>query len=286
MFLYFLRAGLVERKLGKVNWDPVDQTVLANEQVIDGRGWRSGALVAQREMPQWYFRITKFSEDLLQALDRLDRWPEKVRVMQRNWIGRSEGLLIRFALDPATTPDGETELEVFTTRHDTLFGAKFMALSPDHPLAAAAAVKNSTRAEFIAECRRQGTAQQLVDTAEKQGFDTGMKAIHPFDPDWKLPVYIANFILMDYGTGAIFGCPAHDQRDLDFANKYALGNTPVVCPPEQDPKSFVITDKAYDGDRRMINSGFLDGMTPEEAKEEVARRLESEKRPLPHSARP
>jgi leucyl-tRNA synthetase len=274
MFLDFWRAGLAERKLGKVNWDPVDQTVLANEQVIDGRGWRSNAIVEQREMPQWYFTITKFSEDLLQAIDRLDRWPEKVRVMQRNWIGRSEGLHIRFALDPATTPNRETELEVFTTRHDTLFGTKFMALSPDHPLAAAAAAKNPALAEFIAECRRHGTAQQLIDTAEKQGFDTGMKAVHPFDPDWKLPVYVANFILMDYGTGAIFGCPAHDQRDLDFANKYGLGNTPVVCPPGQDPKTFVITDTAYDGDGRMINSRFLDGMSIEEAKEEVARRLE------------
>ncbi len=274
MFLDFLRAGLVERKLGKVNWDPVDQTVLANEQVIDGRGWRSDAIVVQREMPQWYFAITKFSEDLLQALDRLDRWPEKVRVMQRNWIGRSEGLHLRFALDPATTPEGETELAVFTTRHDTLFGAKFMALSPDHPLAAAAAAKDPALAEFIAECRRHGTAQEVIDTAEKQGFDTGIKAVHPFDPDWKLPVYVANFILMDYGTGAIFGCPAHDQRDLDFANKYGLGNTPVVCPPGQDSKTFVITDTAYDGDGRMINSRFLDGMTIEQAKEEVARRLE------------
>jgi leucyl-tRNA synthetase len=274
MFVDFLRAGLVERKLGKVNWDPVDRTVLANEQVIDGRGWRSGALVEQREMPQWYFRITKFSEDLLQALDGLDRWPEKVRVMQRNWIGRSEGLHLRFALDPATTPLGEDELDVFTTRHDTLFGAKFLALSPDHPLATAAAGKNPALAEFIAECKRHGTAQQVIDTAEKQGFDTGMKAIHPFDSAWTLPVYVANFILMDYGTGAIFGCPAHDQRDLDFANKYGLGNTPVVCPPGQDPKTFVITDTAYEGDGRMINSRFLDGMTIEEAKEEVARRLE------------
>ena len=274
MFVDFLRAGLVERKLGKVNWDPVDRTVLANEQVIDGRGWRSGALVEQREMPQWYFRITKFSEDLLQSLDGLDLWPEKVRVMQRNWIGRSEGLHLRFALDPATTPLGEDEVDVFTTRHDTLFGAKFLALSPDHPLAIAAAAKNPALAEFIAECKRHGTAQQVIDTAEKQGFDTGMKAIHPFDPAWTLPVYVANFVLMDYGTGAIFGCPAHDQRDLDFANKYGLGNTPVVCPPGQDPNTFVITDTAYEGDGRMINSRFLDGMTIEEAKEEVARRLE------------
>jgi len=278
MFIDFLKAGLAERKLGKVNWDPVDQTVLANEQVIDGRGWRSGAVVEQREMPQWSFGITKYSDDLLQALDGLDRWPDKVRTMQRNWIGRSEGLLVRFALDPKTTPNAEDELEVFTTRHDTLFGAKFMAIAPDHPLAAAAAAKNPALAEFIAECKRHGTAQEIIDTAEKQGFDTGIKAIHPFDPAWKLPVYVANFILMDYGTGAIFGCPAHDQRDLDFVNKYGLGNTPVVCPPDQDPKTFVITDTAYDGDGRMINSRLLDGMTIAEAKEEVARRLEKEER--------
>ncbi|HKA81373.1 MAG TPA: leucine--tRNA ligase [Xanthobacteraceae bacterium] len=278
MFIDFLKAGLAERKLGKVNWDPVDQTVLANEQVIDGRGWRSGAVVEQREMPQWSFGITKYSDDLLQALDGLDRWPDKVRTMQRNWIGRSEGLLVRFALDPKTTPNAEDELEVFTTRHDTLFGAKFMAIAPDHPLAAAAAAKNPALAEFIAECKRHGTAQEIIETAEKQGFATGMKAIHPLDPGWKLPVYVANFILMDYGTGAIFGCPAHDQRDLDFVNKYGLGNTPVVCPPDQDPKTFVITDTAYDGDGRMINSRLLDGMTIAEAKEEVARRLEKEQR--------
>ena len=278
MFLDFLAAGLVERKQSKVNWDPVEQTVLANEQVVDGRGWRSDALVEQRELTQWFFKITAYAQDLLESLDRLDRWPEKVRTMQRNWIGRSEGLLIRFALDPSTTPNRESELEIFTTRQDTLFGARFMALSPDHPLAAEAAKKNPALAAFIAECKRHGTAQEIIDTAEKQGFDTGMNAIHPFDPSWKLPVYVANFILMDYGTGAIFGCPAHDQRDLDFVNKYALGNTPVVCPPGQDPNSFVITDTAYDGDGTMINSRFLDGMTIEEAKEEVARRLEKAKR--------
>ncbi len=278
MFLDFLEAGLVERKQSKVNWDPVDQTVLANEQVIDGRGWRSGAEVEQRELTQWFFKISEYSEDLLRALDTLDRWPDKVRLMQKNWIGRSEGLLLRFALDPATTPNKETELEIFTTRPDTLFGAKFMALSPDHPLAQAAAAKNPKLAAFIEQCHRMGTAQAEIDTAEKLGFDTGIKAVHPFDPNWKLPVYVANFILMDYGTGAIFGCPAHDQRDLDFVNKYGLGNTPVVCPPGQDPKTFVITDVAYDGDGRMINSRFLDGLSIEEAKEEVARRLEKETR--------
>lgn len=275
MFLDFLAAGLAEREQRKINWDPVDMTVLANEQVIDGRGWRSGALVEQREMNQWVFKITKYSQELLDALDGLDRWPDKVRLMQRNWIGRSEGMLVRFALDSATVPAGETELKIFTTRHDTLFGAKFMAIAADHPLATAAAAKNPKLAEFIAEAKRHGTAQAVIDTAEKLGFDTGIRAVHPFDPSWKLPVYVANFVLMDYGTGAIFGCPAHDQRDLDFVNKYGLGNTPVVCPEGQDPKTFVITDTAYDGDGRLINSRFLDGMTIEQAKEEVAKRLEA-----------
>ena len=278
MFLDFLAAGLVAREYRKVNWDPVDRTVLANEQVIDGHGWRSGAPVEQRDLFQWVFKITDYAEDLLDALETLDRWPEKVRLMQKNWIGRSEGLLLRFALDPATTPNKERELEIFTTRPDTLFGAKFMALSPDHPLAAAAAAKNPELTEFIERCHRMGTSQAAIDTAEKLGFDTGMKAVHPFDTNWKLPVYVANFILMEYGTGAIFGCPAHDQRDLDFVNKYGLGNTPVVCPPNQDPKTFVITDTAYVGEGHMINSRFLDGMTIDEAKEEVAKRLERETR--------
>jgi leucyl-tRNA synthetase len=283
MFNDFLRAGLAEREKRKINWDPVDMTVLANEQVIDGRGWRSGAVVEQREMNQWVFKITKYSQELLDALDTLDRWPDKVRLMQRNWIGRSDGLLVRFALDPKTLPAGgawagETELKIFTTRPDTLFGAKFMAIAADHPLAQAAAAKDAKLAEFIAETKRIGTAQEIIDTAEKQGFDTGIRAIHPFDPNWELPVYVANFVLMEYGTGAIFGCPAHDQRDLDFVNKYGLGNTPVVCPEGQDPNTFVITDTAYDGDGRMINSRFLDGMTIAQAKEEVAKRLESELR--------
>src|SRR5437588_6344055 len=277
MFLDFLRAGLVERKKSKVNWDPVDQTVLANEPVIDDRGWRSGALVEQRELTQWFFAITKFAAPLLEALDQLDRWPDKVRLMQKNWIGRSEGLLVRFALDPATAPKGEAELEVFTTRPDTLFGAKFMAVAPDHPLAAAAANNNPRLREFIAQCRHRGTSQAEIETAEKLGLDTGIRAVHPFDPSWRLPVYVANFIVMEYGTGAIFGCPAHDQRDLDFVNKYGLGNVPVACPPGVDPKTFVITDTAYEGDGTMINSRFLDGMTSAQAKEEVARRLEKER---------
>jgi leucyl-tRNA synthetase len=289
MFVDFLREGLVAREYRKVNWDPVDQTVLANEQVIDGRGWRSGAEVEQRNLHQWVFKISDYTEELLEALDTLDRWPDKVKLMQKNWIGRSEGLLVRFTLDPATTPNKESELEIFTTRPDTLFGAKFMAISPDHPLAAAAARKNPKLAEFIEQCHHLGTSQAAIDTAEKLGFDTGIKAVHPFDASWKLPVYVANFILMDYGTGAIFGCPAHDQRDLDFVNKYGLGNTPVVCPPGQDPATFVITTTAYDGDGRMINSRFLDGLTIAGAKEEVAKRLENTFAPVgsaSHSVRP
>ncbi len=278
MFLDFLKAGLVAREYRKVNWDPVDQTVLANEQVIDGRGWRSGAPVEQRDLFQWVFKISDYAEELLEALDTLERWPEKVRLMQKNWIGRSEGLLVRFMLDSDTTPNNESELEIFTTRPDTLFGAKFMALSPDHPLAAAVAKKNPALAKFIEDCHHMGTSQEAIDTAEKMGFDTGIKAVHPFDSSWTLPVYVANFILMDYGTGAIFGCPAHDQRDLDFVNKYGLGNIPVVCPEGQDPATFIITTEAYDGDGRMINSRFLDGMTIAEAKEEVARRLEKDTR--------
>jgi leucyl-tRNA synthetase len=279
LFLDFLDAGLVARKKSKVNWDPVDQTVLANEQVIDGRGWRSGAIVEQRELTQWFLKITDYSDDLLASLDRLDRWPEKVRLMQRNWIGRSEGLAVRFVIDPATLGalKGEpqtSELDIHTTRPDTLFGAKFMAIAPDHPLAAAAAKHDPALKAFIEETRKLGTSVAAIETAEKKGYDTGIRVAHPFDPEWRLPVYVANFVLMEYGAGAIFGCPAHDQRDLDFVRAYGLGVTPVVCPPELDPASFTIGAKAYDGNGVMINSRFLDGMTVDQAKEEVSRRLE------------
>ncbi|GEO99335.1 leucine--tRNA ligase [Methylobacterium haplocladii] len=235
LFLDFLDKGLVTRRTAKVNWDPVDHTVLANEQVIDGRGWRSGALVEQRELTQWFFRISDFAEDLLSALDGLDRWPEKVRVMQKNWIGRSEGLEVRFSLTsaPAGVDDAVT---VFTTRPDTLFGARFLAIAADHPLAATLAADRPDLQIFIEECRRLGTAQAAIDTAEKLGFDTGLTVRHPLDASWTLPVYVANFVLMEYGTGAVFGCPAHDQRDLDFAIKYDLGVTEVYRPaPAQDP---------------------------------------------------
>jgi leucyl-tRNA synthetase len=277
MFLDFLARGLVTRRTAKVNWDPVDHTVLANEQVIDGRGWRSGALVEQRELTQWFFKITDFAEDLLAALDGLDRWPEKVRLMQKNWIGRSEGLEVRFGVARRVAGASDS-VTVYTTRPDTLFGAKFLAIAADHPLAAALAADRPDLhlQTFIEECRRTGTAQAAIDTAEKHGFDTGLAVRHPLDPSWELPVYVANFVLMEYGTGAVFGCPAHDQRDLDFANKYGLGNTPVVCPEGQDPATFVITDTAYVEDGRMINSRFLDGLTTGEAFEAVARRLEGE----------
>ena len=273
MFLDFLKAGLVERKQSKVNWDPVDQTVLANEQVIDGKAWRSGATVVQRELTQWFLKITDFSKDLLDSLDTLERWPEKVRLMQKNWIGRSEGMKVRFEVAASNSNVATKEIEVFTTRPDTLFGARFIALSPDHPLAKQAAAGNAALADFVAECAKQGTSAAAIETAEKKGFDTGLRVTHPFDPDWTLPVYVANFVLIEYGTGAIFGCPAHDQRDLDFSNIYGLGNTPVVCPPDQDPATFVVDKTAFDGDGVLINSRFLDGMRIEAAKEEVARRL-------------
>jgi leucyl-tRNA synthetase len=228
MFLDFLKAGLAEREKRKINWDPVDMTVLANEQVIDGKGWRSGAVVEQRELNQWVFKITKYSQELLDALDTLDRWPDKVRLMQRNWIGRSEGLHFEFKLVGA--PSGFEKLPVFTTRPDTMYGPTFAAISPDHPLAKALAEKDKKVAAFIEECHHIGTSQAEIDTAEKLGFDTGIKAQHPGNASIKLPLYIANFVLMDYGTGAIIGCPAHDQRDLDFARKYDLAVIDVFVP--------------------------------------------------------
>jgi leucyl-tRNA synthetase len=272
LFLDLLKAGLVDRKTRKVNWDPVDQTVLANEQVTDGRGWRSGALIEQREQPEWVFKITDYAEDLLQALDRLERWPDKVRLMQANWIGRSEGLLVRFAV-AGSAPDGHDIIEVFTTRPDTLFGASFMAISPDHPLAKTIAERSAEAAAFIEECHRHGTSAAALETLAKKGLDTALRVRHPLIEGATLPVFIANFILMEYGTGAVFGCPAHDQRDLEFARAYGLPVIPVVLPPGEDPKTFAIADEAYTGDGIMINSGFLDGLDVAAAKEAVAERL-------------
>jgi leucyl-tRNA synthetase len=225
MFLDMLEAGLIYRRAAVVNWDPVDMTVLANEQVIDGRGWRSNALVERRELTQWFFKISDYSAELLEALDGLKNWPEKVRLMQANWIGRSRGL--QFAFATLGAPAGFDRLEVYTTRPDTLMGASFAAISPDHPLAKALEATDPALAAFVAECRRGGTSAEAIETAEKKGFDTGIRVRHPLDPAWELPVYVANFILMDYGTGAIFGCPAHDARDFEFATRYGLPITPV-----------------------------------------------------------
>lgn len=275
LFLDFLAAGLIYRRNSKVNWDPVDMTVLANEQVIDGRGWRSGALVEQRELTQWFFRISDFAEDLLQSLDGLDQWPEKVRLMQKNWIGKSEGLSLRWQIADPETAGGASEIEVYTTRPDTLYGASFMAIAADHPIAKELATKDPAIAEFCDQCRRAGTSLAALETAEKIGYRTPVNVVHPLDPDWTVPVYIANFVLMDYGSGAIFGCPSGDQRDLDFARKYNLPVTPVVMPADADAASFVITDEAYVGDGVMINSRDLDGLSPAEAFDRVASMLEA-----------
>ena len=310
LFLDLYAAGLVYRKESAVNWDPVDMTVLANEQVIDGRGWRSGAPVERRKLSQWFLRITDFADELLDGLAALDQWPEKVRTMQENWIGKSQGLRFRFEILPGTgrgtagaagggggSRPGEAlaesplhhpsdgpppragedfrSLEVFTTRPDTLFGASFAGIAPDHPIATALAAGDPALAAFIAECRASGTAAADIETAEKRGHDTGLSVIHPLDPTWKLPLFVANFVLMDYGTGAIFGCPAHDQRDLDFARKYMLPVERVVATsPEQAGEP--IGDEAYTGPGRLVNSRFLDGMEVEDAKAAVIARAEAE----------
>jgi leucyl-tRNA synthetase len=275
LFLDFLKKKLAYRKTAKVNWDPVEKTVLANEQVIDGRGWRSGAIVEQRDLTQWFFRITAYADELLEALDGFEgKWPDFVCTSQRNWIGRSYGANMRFALEGGKLPKRLATLEVFTTRHDTIFGASFMAISPEHPLSAHLAAKNRELAAFVEECRKVGTSEEALAKAEKKGFDTGLVAVHPFKPEVKLPVYVANFIVMGYGTGAIFGCPAHDQRDLDFARKYGRPVIPVVLPPDADPATFAIGQEAYVGEGTMINSEFLDGLGIEAAKDKIASLLE------------
>ncbi len=292
IFLKFWEKGLVYRKTAKVNWDPVDHTVLANEQVIDGRGWRSGALVEQKELDQWFFKITHYAQDLLDSLDTLERWPEKVRTMQANWIGRSEGLQMRFEWadvdagrvvyrDTVSKEQVDADLQalkahkefceaikaeftdgiqIFTTRPDTLYGASFMALSPDHPLTKKLAETNSDLEEFCKECARIGTSEEAIANAPKLGFDTSLTVKHPFQ-DTTLPVYVANFVLMGYGTGAIFGCPAHDQRDLDFARKYDLPVIPVVLPEGEDAATFEVANEAYVGEGTLYNSDFLNGMS-------------------------
>ena len=266
LFIDLYEAGLVYRRKSAVNWDPVDQTVLANEQVIDGRGWRSGALVEKRQLDQWFLRITAFAEDLLAGLGELDDWPEKVRLMQENWIGKSQGLQFRFDLS-----NGET-IEVYTTRPDTIFGAGFVAVAPDHPLAQQVAMVNCDAGKFIERCKRGGTTAAELETAEKLGFDTGIGAKHPFTGEY-LPVYIANFVLMDYGTGAIMAVPGHDQRDFDFATKYGLPITRVIA-PSADAADAALTE-AESGDGVLVNSDFLDGMSVAEAKRAVIERAEA-----------
>ena len=267
LFLDFYAASLVYRKESSVNWDPVDMTVLANEQVIDGRGWRSGAPVERRKLSQWFLKITAFADELLDGLCDLEDWPDKVRLMQENWIGRSQGLRFRFALS-----DGDT-VEVFTTRPDTIFGSSFVAVAADHPIAQALAAHSPEAAAFVARCKQGGTTAAELETAEKLGFDTGLTAQHPFDAAWRLPVYIANFVLMEYGTGAGFGVPAHDQRDLDFARKYDLPVKRVVSDGEETAPVFV-GDEAWTGAGTLVNSHFLDGLDVADAKRAVIARAE------------
>ena len=268
LFLDFHKAGLAYRKEAFVNWDPVDHTVLANEQVIDGRGWRSGALVEKRKLSQWFLKITAYADDLLAALKTLDRWPEKVRLMQENWIGKSTGAYVQFRIDGTS----ETQT-IFTTRPDTLYGASFLALSPDHPLSDKAAKGDPGAAAFIAECRAAGTSEAAIEAQEKRGYRLKLEAVHPFSGK-KLPVYIANFVLMEYGTGAIFGSAGHDQRDLEFARKYGLDVIPVVLPPGETSETFKVDDVAYTGEGTIYNSDFLNGLSIADAIERACRKLE------------
>jgi leucyl-tRNA synthetase len=273
LFLDLMEAGLVFRKESEVNWDPVDMTVLANEQVIDGKGWRSGAPVERKKLSQWFLKITDFAEDLLDGLETLDDWPDKVRLMQENWIGRSQGLQFCFRLAGNAPGGTDCDVEVFTTRPDTIFGASFVAISPGHPIAEALAAENPAVAEFIAKARAGGTSAAEVETAEKLGIDTGLEVIHPLDPDWRLPVWIANFVLMDYGTGALFGVPAHDARDFEFATKYRLPIKRVVAGSAAGADEPVVEPETAHG--ISVNSRFLDGLPTDQAAAEVIKRAES-----------
>jgi leucyl-tRNA synthetase len=273
LFLDLMEAGLVFRKESEVNWDPVDMTVLANEQVIDGKGWRSGAPVERKKLSQWFLKITDFAEDLLDGLETLDDWPDKVRLMQENWIGKSQGLQFCFRLAGNAPGGTDCDVEVFTTRPDTIFGASFVAISPGHPIAEALAAENSAVAEFIAKARAGGTSAAEVETAEKLGIDTGLEVIHPLDPDWRLPVWIANFVLMDYGTGALFGVPAHDARDFEFATKYRLPIKRVVAGSAAGADEPVVEPETAHG--ISVNSRFLDGLPTDQAAAEVIKRAES-----------
>jgi len=272
LFLDLMEAGLVFRKESEVNWDPVDMTVLANEQVIDGKGWRSGAPVERKKLNQWFLKITDFAEELLEGLGTLDDWPDKVRLMQENWIGKSRGLQFCFRL-AETAPGGACDIDVFTTRPDTIFGASFVAISPGHPIAEALAAERPEIAEFVIRARAGGTSAAEVETAEKIGLDTGLEVIHPLDPNWRLPVWIANFVLMDYGTGALFGVPAHDARDFEFANKYRLPIRRVVAANAESANEPVVEPETSPG--VAVNSTFLAGMTTERATAEIIKRAES-----------
>jgi leucyl-tRNA synthetase len=270
LFLKLYAAGLVYRKESAVNWDPVDMTVLANEQVIDGKGWRSGAPVERRKLSQWFLKITDFADELLAGLGSLDQWPDKVRLMQENWIGKSQGLKCTFRF-----PGGDGGIDVFTTRPDTMFGASFVAIAADHPVAQKLAANAPNLQAFIEECRKGGTTAADIETAEKRGFNTGLTVEHPLDASWHLPVYVANFVLMDYGTGAVFGCPAHDQRDLDFARKYDLPVTRVVADGDVTDSVFA-GDVAFTGPGTIVNSHWMNGMTIDQAKADVIARAQAE----------
>jgi leucyl-tRNA synthetase len=272
LFIDLMEAGLVTRKESEVNWDPVDMTVLANEQVIDGKGWRSGAPVERKKLSQWFLKITDFAEELLKGLDGLDQWPDKVRLMQQNWIGKSQGLQFCFRL-AGNAPGGHCDIDVFTTRPDTIFGASFVAISPAHPIADALAAERPEVAAFIAKAQAGGTSAAELETAEKLGFDTGLEVVHPFDPDWRLPVWIANFVLMDYGTGALYGVPGHDVRDFEFASKYHLPIKRVVATASDGASAPVTEAETEPG--VAVNSQFLDGLTTEQAKAEVIKRAET-----------
>ena len=270
MFLDFVKNNLAYRKESWVNWDPVENTVLANEQVIDGKGWRSGAPVEKRLLSQWFLKITDYSDDLLKSIETLERWPDKVKLMQHNWIGRSEGATIFFNII-----GHDNRLEVFTTRPDTIFGASFCAIAANHPIASSLGETDAKLQDFISECNKLSTSEADIETAEKRGYDTGLKVAHPFLDGYELPIYVANFVLMDYGTGAIFGCPAHDQRDLDFALTYELPVLPVVLPKNESAEGFKINKVAYAGTGSIINSGFLNGLEIDEAKKAVIDALET-----------
>ena len=271
LFIDFFNKGYVSRKENYVNWDPVEQTVLANEQVINGRGWRSGAIVERKKLSQWFFNITKFSEDLLSGLDQLDNWPDKVKLMQKNWIGKSIGCEIDFEVLKK-----KQKLKIFTTRPDTIFGATFLAVSPDHPVCKDFE-KDKNFIKFKKECLKVGTTEEALASAEKIGYKTNLFATHPFIKNKKIPIFVANFILMDYGTGAIFGCPAHDQRDLDFTKKYNLEVIEVVAENKNKLKNFNQLSEAYTGEGVLVNSSFLNDLDVNGAKEKIIKEIESKK---------